>query len=143
MLLRADRLAPPVRPQLKEAVQAIADDATFDLYVYEGYRSEERSDALYAQGRTAPGPIVTNAKGGQSPHNFGAAADVYPYRNGKPVEDPLAPEWAELGRLANKHGLTWGGDFRSLKDKPHVELPDWRLLRDRDRRDGSGNNGSA
>ena len=41
------------------------------------YRSIERQNELFAQGRTAPGAIVTNARGGQSMHNYGLALDIF------------------------------------------------------------------
>lgn len=125
---RADRLL-GLHPDLVDALHQVAESVPFDLYVYEGVRSLERSAELYAQGRTRPGPIVSNAQPGQSPHNWRMAADVYPYVNGKSVENADAPEWAEFGAAVKLAGMTWGGDFSRLVDKPHVELPDWENLK--------------
>ena len=44
--------------------------------IFEGYRSAERQDELYRQGRTMKGPVVTHAKGGQSWHQYGLAVDI-------------------------------------------------------------------
>ena len=59
--------------------------AGITLLVTSTYRDFESQNALYAQGRTAAGKKVTNAKGGQSFHNWRVALDVVPLRNGKPV----------------------------------------------------------
>ncbi len=84
------------------------------------YRSIEEQNRLYAQGRTRPGPIVTNAKGGESWHNYGLAADYAFVVNGKVTWDG---PWARFGRLARANGLEWGGDWRKFCDRPHVQ---WR-----------------
>ena len=97
------------------------------------YRDKEMQDALYAQGRTKPGVIVTWARGGQSLHNDeqdGApaanAADYYPLLNGKLCGDKTDIElatWAKLGQLAVACGLEWGGNWTGGKrDLPHVQL---------------------
>ena len=85
-----------------------------------GYRSYKEQDALYAKGRTAPGAIVTNAKGGYSWHNFGLAADYAFVVNGKVTWDG---PWDRFGRIARLEGLEWGGDWKRFKDRPHVQ---WR-----------------
>ena len=97
-------------------------------FINEGARTMERQAALYAQGRTTPGNIVTNAKPGQSLHNYGVAADIYwrDPKTGKVVSftDPRALEAAKaLGQLANKNGLLWGGTpGRGFPvDMPHVQ----------------------
>jgi peptidoglycan L-alanyl-D-glutamate endopeptidase CwlK len=85
-----------------------------------GYRSREVQDALYAQGRTAPGRIVTNARGGESWHNYGLAADYVFIVDGRVSWDG---PWDRLGRVARSCGLEWGGDWKRFKDRPHVQ---WR-----------------
>ncbi len=70
---------------------------------------------------------VTAADGGQSPHNFDLARDIVPLS--KPgVIWWQAPEalWHSMGAIAEKHGLVWGGHFKSLYDAPHIEHPRWR-----------------
>ena len=79
------------------------------------YRSSEEQAELYAQGRTTPGNIVTNAKPGESFHNYGVAFDVV-FRN----EGYDAPEalWRRLGSVGKALGLEWGGDWKN-PDRPH------------------------
>jgi peptidoglycan L-alanyl-D-glutamate endopeptidase CwlK len=82
-------------------------------------RDAEYQDYLYAQGRTRAGSIVTNMQL-IGPHGFGLAYDVVPIVAGKAVwdDDRL---WKIIGEEGKKLGLTWGGDWKSLVDKPHFE----------------------
>jgi hypothetical protein len=86
-----------------------------------GYRSPAEQERLYAQGRTAPGAIVTHAPPGRSRHQHGTAIDVVPLTDGQP--DWNSPHWSRLGELGESVGLRWGGRFTRLKDRPHFELP--------------------
>ena len=79
-------LADPVKLRVKLFIQSCKDQG-IDLLVTSTYRDYESQNALYAQGRTTQGPIVTNAKGGQSFHQFKCAVDVVPIVNGKCVWD--------------------------------------------------------
>ena len=86
------------------------------------YRSPEEQNALYAQGRTAPGQIVTNAKAGQSHHNLypSPAFDIaFKRSDGKILWDDSL--FIEFSIMAKSCGLSWGGDWHSIKDKPHFE----------------------
>ena len=90
-----------------------------------GFRSLEEQARLYAQGRTLPGAIVTNAKPGQSWHNWGLAIDFTADRS---PDLGLQPTWEAgmydiMGQLAPKFGLEWGGSWTSFKDLPHIQLP--------------------
>lgn len=91
-----------------------------------GTRSWEEQARIYAQGRTAPGKIVTNARPGSSFHNFGLAVDFGVFRDKKYLDgsDPKAASAMHkaAGALAVEHGLRWGGHFRSIIDEPHFEL---------------------
>lgn len=83
-------------------------------------RTVAQQDALYAQGRTEPGNRVTNARGGQSWHNYGLGADVvFSTANGQPSW-PENGNWTRYGQIAQSNGLTWGGNWRN-PDRPHVE----------------------
>ena len=92
-------------------------------------RTIAEQNALYAQGRTTPGPIVTNAKGGSSWHNYGLAFDVALFSaNGKVNWSDNADtdwdginDWKEMGAIAAGLGITWGGNFVSFKDVLHFE----------------------
>lgn len=99
------------------------------------YRSGDEQDRLYAQGRTAPGAIVTNAKAGKSAHNAttpqgapaAAAFDVVPVVDGKPVWDGKHPAWAVIGAHGKAVGLKWYGDpDAAFHELPHFQDPDWR-----------------
>ena len=83
-----------------------------------GYRSIEEQNNLYAKGRTATGSIVTNARGGNSWHNFRLAADYAFVINGKVTWNG---PWATFGRIAKECGLEWGGAWTGFKDRPHVQ----------------------
>ena len=90
-----------------------------------GYRSTESQNELYAKGRTAPGSIVTNAKGGYSWHNFGLAADYAFVINGKVTWNG---PWDVFGKIAAQCGLEWGGSWKSIKDRPHVQWTKGKTL---------------
>lgn len=117
---KLEDLLPQVRSRVEAFLKA-ADDAGIDLLVTSTYRDNASQDALYAQGRTAPGRIVTNAKAGQSYHNFRCAVDVVPVRNGKPVWDSKDPVWQTVGRLGKAAGLEWAGDWKRFKEFPHFQ----------------------
>jgi peptidoglycan LD-endopeptidase CwlK len=86
-----------------------------------GFRSYAEQNKLYSYGRTRSGKIVTNAKGGQSKHNFGNAVDfAFIDKDGKISWDLNL--FRKLGNIAKRHGLHWGGDWYKFKDFPHIEL---------------------
>lgn len=92
-----------------------------------GLRTYQEQDGLYARGRSVPGGIVTNARGGQSLHNFAIAVDFCKHA-GPTYEGHLLPDYRDnqyviLGEEAAKIGLEWGGSWLSLKDTPHIQLP--------------------
>ena len=108
-----------------EAHLAACKGAGIDILITCTYRDTEAQDALYAQGRTAPGGKVTNAKGGQSMHNYRIAYDVVPMQNGKPVWKTAGEAgklWAEVGALGKAQGLEWAGDWVSFKEFPHFQF---------------------
>jgi LAS superfamily LD-carboxypeptidase LdcB len=77
--------------------------------------------ALFAKGRTAKGPKVTNARPGSSWHNYGVAYDLTLFSGKNPVWE--SKHYATAGRIGKELGLRWGGDFRSIVDRPHFERP--------------------
>lgn len=85
------------------------------------YRSDDEQNALYAQGRTKPGPKVTNAKAGQSFHQYRVALDLYPLINGKPDFSGKAPEWREIATIFKKHGFEWAYEWKRFKEMPHFQ----------------------
>ncbi len=101
-----------------------------DVRITNAFRSWDEQDRLYAQGRTIPGSVVTNAKGGDSYHNWGLAFDASPYENGKISND--INKYKKMGQLGQQVGLEWGGTFISIVDLPHFQytfgLNTWSLL---------------
>ena len=92
------------------------------MRVTDGARTAAQQAALYAQGRTAPGLIVTAADGTagtKSKHQSGTAADCCFLVAGVPTWDG---PWEEYGTAAEDEGLVWGGRWKK-PDRPHVELP--------------------
>ena len=97
------------------------------IRVVQGLRSWSEQDSLYAQGRTKPGQIVTNCKGGDSWHNFGMAVDCVPSQFGP--DQPYTPDWNDnhplwkrMEAVAASLGLTVGAEFRTFPDNPHFQL---------------------
>jgi len=93
-----------------------------DVRIISGTRTYEEQDDLFAQGRTKAGKIVTNAKGGQSNHNFGIAWDIGLFDNGSYNEND--DDYIALAHavLPNMNSLEWGGNWHSFKDFPHYQL---------------------
>ncbi len=140
--LNATRLASGLHPRLVVAVEAVLDEMErrgFPMLVTDTLRTLQRQRALYAQGRTAPGRIVTYANGTVKPHGtgksnhqawpdgFGHAVDctfVVDLDSDGDMDDPTWDEdrpWALYGEVAEAHGLSWGGRWKR-PDRPHVEL---------------------
>lgn len=115
-----------VHPKLAAAIRqmdAMAPD--LDIQVTQGLRTWAEQDALYAQGRTKPGAIVTHAPGGYSWHNFGLAVDLVPedITPGQPDWNVLHPAWARMVSLAESLGLVSGAEWLGAeKDTPHIQL---------------------
>lgn len=95
------------------------------------YRTFAESDALYAQGRTTKGEIVTNAKAGQSYHNYALAIDFHLIVDGRDSWD-VDHNWMTVVNIFKQHSFTWGGEFSTgFVDNPHLENKfghNWRDL---------------
>jgi peptidoglycan L-alanyl-D-glutamate endopeptidase CwlK len=99
----------------------IAKSNGYILYIDEAYRTQERQNQLYAQGRTTAGAIVTETL--TSKHTQGKAVDLMPVINGTPTNSLSAFNWQLIGKWANQvGGLTWGGNWKTLKDYRHLEI---------------------
>lgn len=96
------------------------------IKIGETLRTREEQDALYAQGRTKPGNIVTNAPGSSysSYHQWGTAFDIY-RNDGKGAYNESGDFFTRVGKIGKSVGLEWGGDWKNIVDKPHFQLPDW------------------
>ena len=123
--------------------------AGINLTITQTLRSMELQDAYYSQGReeleivnlkrkkvglekltAKENVIVTNAKAGSSPHNYGLAWDFVPIVNGKADYDNLEL-FKKCGEIAKKisfegYYLEWGGDFKKIIDRPHIQLKNWK-----------------
>lgn len=114
-----------LHPQLHDRVRGFINEAELHgiiLKITEAFRSFERQQLLYDQGRTTSGNIVTNAKPGQSSHQYRIAVDVVPIVDGQ--VDWNSEQWDKIGELGKAQGFVWGGDFKNLIDKPHFEWPE-------------------
>ncbi|OME29399.1 M15 family metallopeptidase [Paenibacillus sp. FSL E2-0274] len=101
------------------------------ILITQGLRTIAEQNALYEQGRSKPGAIVTNARGGYSYHNFGLAVDfALLLPNGSSVSWDMnrdyngnnIKDWIEVVEEAKKLGFDWGGDWTSFKDYPHFQM---------------------
>jgi peptidoglycan L-alanyl-D-glutamate endopeptidase CwlK len=124
-----DDLDPKFRFYVDNFVVA-TKSAGLDVLIYCTYRSNEEQDQLYAQGRTAPGHIVTNAQAGQSAHNYRLAFDGCPLLNGKPIwNEPLSgPHWTQYGQIAVACGMEWGGNWTGFVEGPHCQMKNWKTV---------------
>lgn len=111
-----EALYPDFRDKIKVLIKTM-NDLGLPVILSEGIRTGKRQDELYAQGRTTPGSIVTNAKAFESYHQYGVAADII-----FKISGWNAPEssWKVLGSEGKKIGLVWGGDWE-FRDVAHFE----------------------
>lgn len=117
------KLHPRVRPYAR-ALYFKARGHGLTINVISGLRTYAEQDALYAQGRTRPGNVVTNARGGHSNHNFGIAFDIGLFERNQYLGE--SPMYKAVGALGVELGLEWGGDWRTIVDQPHFQLrPAW------------------
>lgn len=112
-------LKPKVAAMCSEFINR-CKDAGIDVIITSTYRDAESQNALYAQGRTLPGKKVTNAKAGQSFHNWRVAFDFVPVVNGKAIwnDDDLFIRCGEIGEAI---GLEWAGRWVKFKEYPHMQ----------------------
>lgn len=108
-------------------------------------RSFRQQDELYTLGRTKPGKKITNAKAGQSIHNYGLAFDIVLLvdKNGDgnfetaswdinaDNDSDSMSDWMEVVQHFKTLGWTWGGNWKSFPDYPHLEKTfshNWQTL---------------
>ena len=117
-----------LHPRLQSAVaqlQNLCKKEGLSLGIGECLRTVAEQDALYAQGRTQPGSIVTNAPGSSysSQHQWGIAFDFFKNVSGHAYDDNSF--FSRVGAMGKSLGLGWGGDWTDFPDRPHLYLPDW------------------
>lgn len=115
---RIATLHPSVRQLATDFINAVEDELGIRLRVTQALRTIADQEALFAQGRTTPGKIVTNARGGSSFHNYGLAWDVVEIKAGVANWNP---DWKKISAIASRMGIEWGGNFKSIVDKPHFQ----------------------
>jgi peptidoglycan L-alanyl-D-glutamate endopeptidase CwlK len=118
-----------LHPELQKKLHRLSaecEKAGLKIGISECLRSTAEQDERYAQGRTKPGPIVTNCKGSNyaSMHQWGVASDFY-RNDGKGVYNDRDNFFTKVGKIGQKIGLEWGGSWKSIVDKPHFQLPNW------------------
>lgn len=115
---RLELLHPKAKPLFKSFIEDCENYFNITLRIVQGLRTIQEQDEIYAQGRTKPGKIVSNAPGGTSFHNYGLAIDLVEIVNNQANWNF---DYSKLVPFANKYGLFWGGNFKSIKDKPHFQ----------------------
>lgn len=99
--------------------------AGLDILVTCTFRSIAEQNELYARGRSTPGQRVTNARGGQSFHNYHVALDFVPLVHGKAVWGTSGADrelWKKAGELAEKHGFEWAARWKTFKEVAHIQF---------------------
>lgn len=128
-IARIQLLHPALRDEALRIYEAICKALSSQVFCRFTFtlRTIAEQDALFAQGRTKPGKKVTNARGGQSFHNYGLAIDVALIK-GNGIEwsmtedhdgDGMA-DWREVVNIFKANGWEWGGDWK-MRDNPHFQ----------------------
>ncbi|MGO4531936.1 M15 family metallopeptidase [Paenibacillus sp. 2TAF8] len=128
----------PVVAESEGVLVRMAARRGIKVVITHGYRSEAEQDALFAQGRSSSGNIVTNARGGESYHNYGLAIDFALRTPGGEIVWDMErddngngkADWMEVVDLAKELGFTWGGDWTNFPDYPHLQMDFGLSIRD-------------
>lgn len=100
----------------------IMKDNGLDVRIISGTRTYAEQDALFKKGRAGnTEQKVTNARGGQSNHNFGLAWDIGLFENGKYITTDKKYKQISLLVAGKFPELEWGGDWKSFPDFPHYQ----------------------
>ena len=133
---RVKLLHPKIRDEVAQLIGKVEfNNPKFAIRIVQGLRTIDEQNALYAQGRTAPGHIVTNAKGGSSFHNYGLAIDfallydkdgdgryeTFSWEINADLDKDGIKDWQEVVTQFKAEGYEWGGDWKSIKDDPHLQ----------------------
>lgn len=135
---RCQKLHPAIRQEVIDTITEVEQGfpPTIKIRVVQGLRTAKEQDALYAQGRTKPGKIVTNAKAWQSNHNYGFSFDIalmydkdgngtfeiLSWNVGEDFDNDGEADWMTVVDAFEKKGWGWGGRWK-FKDYPHLEKP--------------------
>lgn len=118
-----------IHPDIKMRFFKIATElyhwsqGTLTLKITDSLRSFEEQEMLYKKGRTGPGKRVTNAKPGESAHNYGLAFDVAFEGSDPYLESRIDSKeiWLRYGSICESNHMLWGGKFVTIDDNPHAE----------------------
>ncbi len=149
---RIATLHPKERATMTKIIEEVGVALTgrADVRITHALRTNKEQYDLYALGRTVVNPegksptrpfgyTVTNAKAGQSVHNYGFAVDICLIIDGKVASwdilkdwdgDKVA-DWDECVKIFAKYGYSWGGNWAKFRDFPHFEKigrNNWRVL---------------
>lgn len=129
-------LHPALRQNLEDALDECYSKGLM-VYVFESYRTLDRQQYLYEQGRTREGRIVTNARPLYSYHNYGLAFDLVfdgderdgiqwswegDY-NSDVLEDDKRDDYTRVGEIFERYGYEWAARWKMHKETPHFQLP--------------------
>ncbi len=120
----------PIVEEHKNKLVKEAENIGIDLIITETIRTYDEQNALYEQGRTTEGNIVTHAQGGESYHNYGLAIDyALSDQDGNLIwglnydgNGNGDSDWFEVADIAKDLGFEWGGDWENFKDYPHLQM---------------------
>ena len=135
-LSRVALMHPLLRTELANILSEIAQGGV-SIRLTQTLRTIQEQNDLYAIGRTKPGKIVTNAKGGQSYHNYGLACDFCLLHKDGSIswnmhedldKDGIA-DWMEVVKVFEKYGWEWGGKWK-FKDTPHFQKTFGKSIKD-------------
>jgi peptidoglycan L-alanyl-D-glutamate endopeptidase CwlK len=114
------KLLKPKVKALAFELQKRAKEIGIDIIFTSTLRTKTEQNKLYARGRTAPGKIVTQARSGESMHNYGVAFDICPVINNQAAWNNTAL-FNQVGKIGMAIGLEWGGSWKGFVDKPHFQ----------------------
>lgn len=145
---RIETLHPLVKEKVKEFIIRAEKELGIKLRVVSAFRTWKEQTDLYNQpfdGKDNDGDglideaneKVTNAKAGESYHNFGLTVDVVEIKDGKALWKN--PNWQKIAALGKSIGFEWGGDWKSFKDNPHFQYTFGISLAELRKRYQSGN----
>jgi peptidoglycan L-alanyl-D-glutamate endopeptidase CwlK len=127
--MKIDTLELEFKAKVIELLAKAEEVTGYKWVITSARRTMAEQQALYDQGRTKPGRVVTKAAPGSSAHNFGLAADLAPLKDGKIWWEAPKTKWRAMADCARGIGLVSGYYFKTIFDAPHVESKNWREVR--------------